>query len=460
MINVLNKVHEKGFLKLVLFMFFAANFLYISTKIGYSQNDKLIKIESARKIVCAGNKSNSVIAIIDGGILTSHLSLKDVIWINKNEILNDNDNDSNGYIDDVLGWNFANCTNDISNNGLGNWHGTPVNGIIHSIANNPNESNHTSVKLMNIVKDESIESIMESLMYVYRMRKLYNNSDGQKGAFVVAINCSWGKEMLWGRDYPEWCSIYDSLGREGVVVVSSVPNANTNIDIHGDMPATCFSDFVITVTNSNANDQKVFEAGYGKFTVDLAAPGEGTYTTLNTGNYGFFDGTSAAAPYVTAAIGMLYSIPSQKLRQHVKENPSEVAKLVKRVILEGVDRIPSLEELTVSGGRLNIYSSMKLLLDHYGEEHLYQNIFESLQIISVYPNPAKASTTLVLESNKQRSIGVDIVNMSGTAVKRYEFNVSKGIQHIPLCLSNISKGVYIIHLSSNNLQSNTKLIIQ
>ena len=104
-----------------------------------------------------------VVAIIDKGVNIEHKDLADNIWRNRFDVpANGLDDDGNGYADDLYGWNFSNNTNDVTVGGIGNWHGTPVNGIIgaNGIGICP------AVRLMNIVKGESVESIIESLEYV------------------------------------------------------------------------------------------------------------------------------------------------------------------------------------------------------------------------------------------------------------------------------------------------------
>lgn len=429
-------------------------------------NLEIIDYYEAVKII-SSNKYNlpdtPVIAIIDKGVNIEHEDIANNIWRNNLEIPgNGIDDDQNGFVDDIHGWNFYNNTSDVSIGGVGNWHGTPVNGIIG--AENDNNLGVKgicpTIKLINIVKGESIESIINSLKYVYYMRKTYNQTNGQKGAYIVAVNCSWGKDSLWASDYPEWCSLYDSLGNVGVLCVHSVPNDNIDIDVYGDMPSTCKSDYLITVTNSNQFDEKVYDAGYGLYSVDLAAPGDNTYTTLNPGNYGHFGGTSAAAPYVGGTIGMMYLLPSDDFQQSVKNNPSVTALIVKNAIMQGVDSLPGFENITVSGGRLNAFKSMKLLCDYFGEQHLYKNLFEPINIISVYPNPASLQASLQIECSTDLNISIIITDLNGKNVFMKSTFIGEGIGTVPIDLSGLHHGFYIVNVTSPQATKSIKLIIQ
>lgn len=430
------------------------------------KNLELIEYYEASKIISLHEYTitdTPVIAIIDKGVKINHEDLSQVIWYNKYEIPGNRiDDDLNGFIDDVNGWNFSNNTNDVSIGGVGNWHGTPVNGIIGADNNNNLgvKGICSVVKLMNIVKGDSINSIINSLRYIYQMRKVYNESNGEKGAFIVAVNCSWGKDSLFASDYPEWCSMYDKLGEEGVLSVHSVPNENIDVDLYGDMPSTCTSDYLITVTNSTQSDQKVYDAGYGAYSVDVAAPGDNSYTALNTGRYGYFGGTSASAPYVTGAIGMMYVLPSDEFQDMVKTYPAESALLIKSMLLNGVDVLPAFEDVTTSGGRLNLFKTMKLLCDYFGEAHLYENLFESIEILSISPNPAIVTTNLQIESCEEQEITITILNIHGQSMSDMQAVIEVGITEVPVSIPDLNNGVYIIQVKSNNISKSVSLLVR
>jgi len=103
---------------------------------------------------------------------------------------------------------------------------------------------------------------------------------GAEGAFVVAVNSSWGTDFGQPADAPLWCALYDSLGTYGVLSCAATANNNTNVDTMGDLPTACPSDYLISVTNTNSSDVKVNSAGYGVVTIDLGAPGNQIYSVL------------------------------------------------------------------------------------------------------------------------------------------------------------------------------------
>ena len=431
----------------------------------FPENHITCGIPEAHKVLASSDYPNHtvVVAVIDNGVNLLHEDLVDGFWINRNEIKNNGiDDDQNGFVDDYYGWNFDNNTGDVSINGIGNWHGTPVNGIIgaNSFNNIGIKGIAPNVKLMNIVKGNSVESYIESLEYIYRMRKRYNDTNGEEGAFVVSINCSWGVSDLWAVDYPDWCAMYDKLGSVGVLSVSSVPNNYIDVDLYGDMPTTCPSDYLITVTDTYLHNGFNTDTGYGSTSVDLVAPGTNTYTTLNNGTYGYFGGTSAAAPYVAGTVALLYALPIPEFRLEFKDNPAEASSLLKRAILEGVTKDIVFENTTVSGGVLNAFNTSQLLAEYYDYD-MGDNKFEALEIVSVHPNPASSLVHVLVETDSEKTIGISLFDINGQITATYSsINTTERIQSIPLDITDLANGIYVLLVSSKNQIRRSKLIVQ
>jgi hypothetical protein len=119
---------------------------------------------------------------------------------------------------------------------------------------------------------------------------------------------------------------------------------------------------MIAVTNTTRNDLKNSGAAYGLTTIDLGAPGTTILSTYTGSNYTNLTGTSMATPMVTGAIGLLYASADSSRIQLCKTNPYEGALQFRQLILEGVDSLPALNGITVTGGRLNVNNSAILSL--------------------------------------------------------------------------------------------------
>lgn len=318
-----------------------------------------IDAETAWDITTGGTTSTGdeiVVCVVDDGYDVDHEDLIDNLWVNKGEIDGDGiDNDGNGFIDDINGWNFLNSTKDVSPNGS---HGSPVAGIIGAKGNNLAGVSGVNwdVKIMPIkyVNQITEVSVLESYSYAYNMRKMYNESDGAKGAFVVSINSSWGIDEGDPDDSPIWCDFYDQLGAEGILSCGATANRNFDIDQTGDLPTACKSDYLISVTNLDHTDTKVTGAGYGRVTIDLGAHGREAYTVAVNNRYSGFGGTSGATPHVAGAIALMYAVPCTELMAISKENPGLAALMIKEILLNTVDSKSGLDGITTSRGRLNL----------------------------------------------------------------------------------------------------------
>ena len=337
-----------------------------------SQNmDADLDAELAWEITTGGvtvNGDTIVIAALDDGVDLNHEDFGDNLWRNLGEIPNNGiDDDNNGFIDDVEGWNALTNTGDISGGGA---HGTSVMGVMGAKGNNNIgvAGINWDVKLMMIRMDFMTDeaTLIAGYDYPWALRKLYNKTNGAQGAFVVATNSSWGIDNGFAEDAPIWCALYDSLGTVGILNCGATSNAHINVDMDGDLPTTCPSDYLIGVTNVKRNGVLDFSAGFGKENIDIGGFGDNIYSLARNNRYALESGTSLATPQVAGAIGLLYSAPCNNFGDLTRVDPAAAALLVRQYILEGVQANESLDTTTSSGGQLNLNNSLQLLINDCG----------------------------------------------------------------------------------------------
>jgi len=289
-----------------------------------------------------------VIAVVDAGFDITQEDLIANTWVNTAEIAgNGIDDDNNGYVDDINGWNV----NDNSGVLDGGSHGTHVAGITGAAGDNEIgiAGVNWNVEVMLVSMGRSLASTTETLEaynYILNQKKKWLETNGEEGANVVAINSSFGIDLAdcSSTEYALWNDVYNELGRYGILSAAATANRNLNIDEDGDVPTSCSSPYIISVTNSNNSGEKAFSAGYGLETIDLAAPGTDVISTLPNDSYGELSGTSMSTPHVTGSVGLIYAAASQELSELAMSDPSQTALIIKDLILNTVSPVESLRQ--------------------------------------------------------------------------------------------------------------------
>ncbi|MEL6639156.1 MAG: S8/S53 family peptidase [Bacteroidota bacterium] len=425
----------------------------------YDEQWALRKIEApdAWEVTTGGRTSNGdtiVVAVMDGGCQLDHEDLVDNLWRNHGEIPDDEvDNDGNGYTDDYFGLRLTDRTDDHFPHN----HGTRVAGIVGATGDNGIGITGVNweVKLMILSEVRSEDQVVEAMMYTHDMRKLYNETNGAEGAFVVAANYSLGIDQGdCVNTFTMWNPTLDMLGSVGILVIGATADQNWDVDELGDIPTTCTSDFMVAVTNTDQMDNKVISAAYGPKSVDLGAPGNGTITTSPGDAYWEeFGGTSAAAPHVAGAIGLLYSYPCEGLARDAINRPQETALLMKEVLIAGVDPTPALNGRTVSGGRLNVLQSMALLEAHYGQER------GPLGFVRTSPNPTSNELTISVSLPDFTDYELKIYDSDGRRVLIDQIPGRCTAPLITLDVSGLVSGVYSIVIENPDNFETAKFVV-
>ena len=394
-----------------------------------------------------------VIAVVEGGDYT-HEDLIDNLWINHHEIDNDGiDNDGNGYIDDKFGWNATDENDDL----VDRVHSTKVAGIVGASGDNDKGITgvNWNVKVMFVHSNLNFDKIIESYEYIYATRKLFNDTNGEKGAFIVTSNSSFGKGRSQLADnplFPVWCEMYNTMGEVGVLSAGATDNGKYDVTLEGDIPSLCSSDHLIVVTNNNSSDTR--NGAWGKTHVDLAAPGDNSPSTGFENSYSDLDGTSAATPHVAGGIALLYSLPCEKLAREARETPQATALLMKDFILNGVDPIVEQADETVSGGRLNLKNSMDFITAYCGTE------LGILNVDKVSPNPTADFLDVAFTPNTFGIYQIRIYNVLGQLVQESEIEASQFLPaQFTLDVQRFKAGTYFLSLENLEDQTAIKFIV-
>ncbi len=425
------------------------------------QNDmELIGMPAAWDISTGGLTAKGdtiVVATIDDGFQTDHEDLIENLWHNRNEIPNDGiDNDHNGYIDDYTG---VNITTGRDNHPVLH-HGTSVSGIMGAKGNNVKGTCgvNWNVKIMLISYNHNVSELVEGYQYILDMRKRYRETKGKEGAFVVAVNLSSGIDYAVPKNWPIWCSMYDKLGEEGILSICSGPNNNHNVDREGDMPTRCISPYMITVTNISPSDVIVDNAGYGRISIDLGAPGENSLTTDISNSYNFFSGTSAAAPHVAGTVALMYSTPCASFLDGVGSDPASVATRVKNIILSSATFNKSLQGITLTGKRLQTDAALRATL-----AQCENKIEQEISIRFIAPNPVGTDFTKIYfeVSGDTSSASLDIYSLNGTLVNTFPISQEEFLQgYIAFDTRPFAGGLYLLTLRNKKSFTTAKLFIE
>ncbi len=261
-----------------------------------------------------------IVAIIDTGVDYLHPDLKDQMWTNPNEIPDNGiDDDGNGYIDDIHGWDFFNndatvChyletttgyTADPDDNDN---HGTHIAGIIAATANNgigiSGVASNVNVQIMSLkihggsTSSGSVSNAIKAIQYAEAM-----------GADIC--NLSWGTT-----NYSQ--SLELAIRESSMLFVTAAGNNGINNNSTPVFPASLRLPNLISVGYIDNDGYLDASSNYGLSTVDIAAPGEEIFSTL-VGTYGYSNGSSMAAPHVTGLAAMIYAYHTNVYPAQVKE---------------------------------------------------------------------------------------------------------------------------------------------
>jgi subtilisin family serine protease len=305
--------------------------------------------------------SNVYVGIIDTGIQWNHVDLVDNMWTNPFDPVDGVDNDNNGYIDDVHGWDFSNNDSSIFDNATDDSHGTHVAGTIGGTGGNAQGvagvNWDVSMISLRIFYPFSMDQTVKAYDYLTDLKLRH-------GLDVVASSNSW-------RGYSYSAILHAAINRGAkadILMIGAAGNETINNDVNPPYPASLSTlndavdlttgnvletaadyDGVIAVASIQSDGAISGFSNYGATSVDIAAPGTGIFSTLPTNTYGSYDGTSMATPHVSGAAALYKSV-----------YPTATAEEVKAALLDGARPTASLNGRVVTNGRLDVASSLAI----------------------------------------------------------------------------------------------------
>jgi subtilisin family serine protease len=273
-----------------------------------------------------------VCAEIGTGVDYTHPDLAANMWQNPGEIPDNGiDDDGNGYVDDVYGYDFLNDDGDpFDEHGIG----THVAGIIAGVSNNGIGITgiNWSAKIMalKIIDEHGIMSLSSAIYAIEYATKMG----------VKCSNNGWG-----GNNFSQ--ALFDAIqaaGDAGQLFIAAAGIEDRDDDVFPHYPSSYDLDNIISVCATDHNDNLSDFSDYGRQSVDLCAPGSDIFSTIPNNEYSTHSGTSTASSYISGAVALLWSA-----------FPHMTATEVKAKIMDSVDRIPAIKDRSVTGGRLNVY---------------------------------------------------------------------------------------------------------
>jgi len=360
------------------------------------------------------------IAIVDCGVRLNHEDIRDILYRNPGEIPGNRiDDDLNGYVDDVYGYDVSNKDNDanpplhrVTENFFS--HGTKVAGLSSASTDNgvgiASLGLNTKIIPVKCIPDDSLDIV------------LWDAWAGVRYAIAAGadiINCSWSQNTLTEGQR----AILDEALAKGIIIVASAGNQGAD-----KLAFPAAYDGVLAVGATTNEDVVWSRSNYGSY-IDVMAPGENIYTTTAASDksYGFDSGTSFAAPIVSGFIGLLLS---------QENDPAKVIRILKK----GCDEIdienPGKEGL-MGSGLINIDRTLELLINGDPQGILDLN---APQGIIVYPNPSKGILRVAAEIEMQE---IRVIDLSGRELVRIQpYSNTADLREFQL------RGLYIVQIQT------------
>ncbi|MBF0360417.1 MAG: S8 family serine peptidase [Oligoflexia bacterium] len=300
------------------------------------KNSNNIDIGAKKAWEITAGRKDVVVAIIDSGVDYNHEALKHAIWSNKKEIANNEiDDDKNGFIDDVRGWDFYEDSNQPYDETA---HGTHCAGIVAAKSKvamgiAPNVS-VMPLRFIGPDGNGASSDAIRAIEYAVKMK-------------VNVISSSWG-----GYGFSRAMKAAITSARDaGILFIAAAGNEKTYTDEEPFYPANYDLENIISVGAVNKYGNLCSFSNYGAKSVHLAAPGSSILSSIPDNDYDYFNGTSMACPYVSGVASLVISA-----------KPNLNWKEVRNILFNSVTKLDSLKGITTTSGMVNAYNALNLAL--------------------------------------------------------------------------------------------------
>ena len=298
----------------------------------------------------AVGSAQTYIGVIDEGIQFTHPDLAGQVWDNPFDPADGVDNDGNGYVDDIHGWDFDGNNNTIYDGGTRGSlddHGTHVSGTIGAKANTEGVVgvNHA----VTLISGKFLGRRGGTLANAVKAVDYFTDLKVRHGLNIVATSNSWG-----GGGFSQ--ALLDAITRAAtrdILFVAAAGNSGSDNDTSASYPSNYDTtagagyDAVIAVAAIDRNGGLASFSQYGAKTVDLGAPGVGVWSTTAFNTYSSYNGTSMATPHVSGAAAL-----------YAAAKPGSTALQIRTALLDSAAPTASLAGKTVTGGRLDAAAAL------------------------------------------------------------------------------------------------------
>ena len=332
------------------------------------------------------------IAVIDTGIEYTHPDLAANMWTNEAEANGEAgvDDDGNGFIDDIHGYDFANDDNDPID---GHSHGTHCAGTIGAVHDN-------GVGVAGVMADVQLIAV----------KFLTDSGSGTSANAVRAIDYATSLDVdlmsnSWGGGGFSQ-AMFDAIERaseKGIIFTAAAGNSSSDNDVRPHYPSNYELPNVVSVAAHTAQDGLASFSCYGAKTVHIAAPGHNILSTVKNAGYSVFSGTSMATPHVSGALGLLLAHEGRMPHEEMRER-----------LMATSEPIRSYRRKTISGGRLNAYNLVTNTRPSRGEPDPSKWEVVSLDEVFETEHPYQHN------ANLSRSITIEGAKFIRVKVERYD----------------------------------------